>query len=39
MANFDERCRDLAEYFLHDEPTLRTRADELAALLQHTIKT
>jgi hypothetical protein len=38
--NYDQKCFDLAEAFLEDEPHLATerRTDELAALIQSTIE-
>ncbi len=37
---YDQRCYDLAELFLEDQPQLNTerRRDELAALIQSTIE-
>ena len=34
MMSFDPACRELAEHFLQDEPTLADRADDLAAWIQ-----
>lgn len=38
--SYDQRCYDLAEAFLNDEPSLRTdhHKDDLAQLLQTTIE-
>ena len=38
LIKFDPACRDLAEHFLQDEPSLRPRADELAGEIQKCIE-
>jgi hypothetical protein len=38
MATFDQKCADLAEYFLQDEPDLRDRRDRLAFVIQQAVE-
>jgi len=38
QKNFDNKCRELAEYFLTDEPHLLLRVDELADAIQERIE-
>lgn len=38
IVSYDQRCFELAEFFLIDEPELRHRASELAQQIQDAIE-